>query len=104
MNYPGLLLNGSSSAICFDLCLTHGPVRLHHAIFLNITQPKGTNLKIYPMHEFKTLNSSMGYILRLVPLDCVIFRKIARCSLTGPWVKQRSKQIAEILPFNNKPG
>ena len=57
MNYPGLLLNGSSSAICFDLCLTHGPVRLHHAIFLNITQPKGTNLKIYPMHEFKTLNS-----------------------------------------------
>ena len=39
------------------LCLTHGPVRLHHAIFLNITQPKGTNLKIYPMHEFKTLNS-----------------------------------------------
>ena len=64
MNYPGLLLNGSSSAICFDLCLTHGPVRLHHAIFLNITQPKGpkshvmkgTNLKIYPMHEFKTLN------------------------------------------------
>ena len=46
-----------NSAICFDLCLTQGPVRLHHAIFLNITQPKGpkshvmkgTNLKIYPM-------------------------------------------------------
>ena len=92
MNYPGLLLNGSSSAICFDLCLTHGLVRLHHTIFLNITQPKGTNLEIYPMHQFKVLNSKTwdeNRVMIVLNIKNWNENRVVQLEKTEPWDENR---------------
>ena len=85
-------LNGSSSAICFDLCLTHGLVRLHHTIFLNITQPKGTNLEIYPMHQFKVLNSKTwdeNRVMIVLNIKNWNENRVVQLEKTEPWDENR---------------
>ena len=72
--------------------MTHGLVRLHHTIFLNITQPKGTNLEIYPMHQFKVLNSKTwdeNRVMIVLNIKNWNENRVVQLEKTEPWDENR---------------